>query len=123
MKTDRQNGDSLADALYAAYLTGETGVTIASLLFRRGVITGVDVGEGIYDGDYRTAADSGHVVGTLRITLPAGLSTITGVTSAERPVTYSVPFDLPLPLDAASFYRIETGMGPVNVRFKKLRDV
>ena len=123
MKTDHDNGDSFADAFYAAYLTGRTGVTMALLLFHDGVITGVDLGEGRYDGDYRTASDKAHVVGTLKLTLPAGLSTITGVLSAERPATFSVPFDLPLPLDPEAIHRIETGVGPVNARFKKVRDV
>ena len=121
--TECQNRDSLADALYSAYLTGKTGFTTALLLFSRGVIIGMDIGAGVYDGEYRTATDNGHLIGTLRFTLPAGISTITGVTSPERQLTFSVPLDLPLPLDEESFVRIETGVGPVNVRFKKLRDV
>ena len=123
MKTDCQDRDLLSDALYSAYLTGKTGFTTALLLFSRGVIIGLDIGAGVYDGEYRTATDNGHVVRTLRFAVPAGVSTITGVTSPDDQVTFSVPFDLPLPLDEGSFFRIETGAGPVNVRFNKVRDV
>ena len=109
------------NAIYATYMTGRAGSAGALLVFRDGTVAGADNVEGRYDGEYQLAPDHRKVVGTIKVTLPAGVPTITGVLSAERPLSFDVPFQLPVELDPDDFYRIETPTGPVNARFKKLR--
>ena len=109
------------DAIYATYLTGKAGTTGAMLVFRDGVIAGADAGDSQYDGEYQVAPDHRNIVGSIKVTIPAGVPTITGVLSAERPLTFDVPFRFPIELDPDMVYRIETPTGPVNAKFRKLR--
>ncbi len=109
------------NAIYATYLTGKAGTTGALLVFQDGVIAGSDEGYSQYDGEYRLAPDHQNIVGSIKISIPAGVPTITGVLSAERPFTFDVPFQFPVELDPDTIYRIETPTGPVNAKFKKLR--
>ena len=109
------------NAIYATYMTGRAGTTGALLVFRDGAVAGADSGQGQYDGEYWLAPDHRKIVGSIKVTLPAGVPTITGVLSAERPLSFDVPFQLPVELDPDEIYRIETPTGPVNARFKRLR--
>ena len=103
--------------MYAAYLTGKGGSALALLRFHDGVITGLDTGEACYDGEYSLEPDKQKIVGTIKVNLPAGVPTITGVTSSERPLQFDVPFALPVQLDPNTIYRMETPTGPVNAKF------
>ncbi len=109
------------NAIYATYLTGKAGTTEALLVFQNGIIAGTDQGYSQYDGEYCLAPDHQNIVGSIKISIPAGVPTITGVLSAERPFAFDVPFEFPVELDPDTFYRIETPTGPVNAKFKKLR--
>ena len=109
------------NAIYATYLTAKAGTTVALLVFHNGVIAGTDEGYLQYDGEYRLAPDHQNIVGSIRVSVPAGVPTITGAFSAERPFTFDVPFQVPIKLDPDAVYRIETPTGPVNAKFKKLR--
>ena len=121
MPTERERTTVFDNALYAAYLTGKAGSTFALLRFHDGVITGLDAGEGCYDGKYELGPDQQNIVGTITVSLPAGMTTITGVTSAERPLKFDVPFALPVHPDPEEVYRMETPTGPVNAKFKMKR--
>ena len=121
MAIEHEQTTVFGNALYAAYLTGKAGSTFALLRFHDGVITGLDAGEGCYDGEYKLGPDQQNIVGTITVSMPAGMPTITGVTSAERPLEFDVPFALPVNLDPDAVYRMETPTGPVNVKFKKKR--
>lgn len=123
MPIEHEQTTVFGNALYAAYLTGKAGSTFALLRFHDGVITGLDAGEGCYDGAYKLDPDRQNIVGTITVNLPAGIPTITGVTSSERPLEFAIPFALPVDLDPEAVYRMETPTGPVNVKFKKKRGV
>ena len=117
MPVQHEQTNVFSNAIYAAYLTGRTGSTLALLRFHDGVITGLDMGEGYYDGEYELGPDKQKIVGTIKVNLPAGVPTITGVTSSERPLQFDVPFALPVNLDPDTVYRMETPTGPVNAKF------
>ena len=118
---ERENMDAFPDAIYAAYLTGKAGSTFALLVFRDGVIAGTDVGAVHYDGTYELTSDRRNIVGNIEVSSPAGTTSITGVSNPDQPLTYDVPFRLPVKLDPDAVYRIETPIGPVNAKFKKER--
>ena len=118
---ERENMDAFPDAIYTAYLTGKAGSTFALLVFRDGVIAGTDAGAVHYDGTYELTSDRRNIFGNIEVNSPAGTASITGVSNPDRPLTYAVPFRLPVQLDPDAVYRIETPIGPVNAKFKKER--
>ena len=117
MLVQHEQTSEFTNAMYAAYLTGRAGSALAVLRFHDGVITGLDTGEGCYDGEYTLGPDKQKIIGTIKVNLPAGVPTITGVTSTERPLQFDVPFALPVHLDPNTVYRMETPTGPVNAKF------
>lgn len=117
MSVQHEQADAFSNAIYAAYLTGKAGNAFALLRFHDGMITGLDTGEGCYDGEYKLGPDQEKIVGTIKVNLPAGVPTITGVASSERPLQFDVPFALPVNLDPDAVYRMETPTGPVNAKF------
>ena len=117
MAVEHEQTAGFDNAIYRAYLTGRAGSIFALLRFHDGVITGLDAGEGCYDGKYKLGPDKQNIVGTIKVNLPAGVPTITGVTSAERSLEFNVPFDLPVDLNPDVIYRMETPTGPVNAKF------
>lgn len=117
MPVQQEQINVFGNAIYAMYLTGKAGSALALLRFHDGVITGIDTGEGSYDGEYELGPDRRKIVGTIKVNLPAGVPTITGVTSSERPLQFDVPFALPVNLDPDAVYRMETPTGPVNAKF------
>ena len=113
--------EAFPDAIYTAYLTGKAGSTLALLVFRDGVIAGADAGTVHYDGTYKLTSDLRNIIGNIAVSSPAGVTSITGVSNPDQPLTYDVPFRLPVELDPEAVYRIETPIGPVNAKFKKER--
>lgn len=118
---ERENRDAFPDAIYTAYFTGKAGSTFALLVFRDGVIAGADAGAVHYDGTYELTSDLRNIIGNIEVSSPAGATSITGVSNPDQPLTYDVPFRLPVELDPDMVYRIETPIGPVNAKFKKER--
>ena len=111
------------NAIYAVYLTGKVGTSLALFLFKDGTISGADEGGGLYDGEYNNALDQKQIFGKIKCTLPPRTQTITGVSSPERFLAYDVPIKFPVEIDPRKVYLIETPIGPVNAKFKKLRSI
>jgi hypothetical protein len=112
----------IPDGIYAAYMSGKTGVSVLLLAISKGVMVGVDVGGLKYDGTVKETAE-GYDCSAV-YTIPPGTPLITGPLQTNEPV--KVPYQFKLPrnfLDASTTVRLETPLGPVNARFEKLRDL
>ena len=109
-------------ALYAAYLSGASGKSLALFYIGDGVIAGVDVGGITYDGHATYEAD-GSLQGVVSFTAPAGTPLITGISGPTNPTVVSIPISLPAGFADGGFTRIETPLGPLNARFEKIRDL
>ena len=72
----------------------------------------------VFSGVYQSK--SGRVTGSISYSMPGNSTSITGLGFEQPSGIINVPIDLPVEIDAAATYRIETPIGPVNARFKKL---
>ncbi len=109
------------DGFYVAYFTGAAGNSYGMFVFREGVVTGADAGGGRYDGEYQLSKDGTKVEGKIKFFLTAGNASITGAQAGSEPISIEVPIQLPVEIDRADVYRIETPIGPINAKFDKVR--
>jgi hypothetical protein len=114
----------MMDGFFRIAYTGAAGSGFGVLVFRNGNIAGADVAGGTYDGTY-TENPTTQVI-SLQVTLavPAGISLVqTGVPLAA-PIALPITVTL-APADTAGEKPIlvQTPLGPVNVLFKKIRDL
>ncbi len=110
-------------ALYMAYVTGVAGSSVLVFYIGDGVIVGVDFGTGKYDGTF-TEANDGGIKGLLNFTIAPGRPMITGgVAPAQAMPPIPIAFDFPKDFDKGPVVTLQTPLGPVNVRFEKVRDL
>jgi hypothetical protein len=109
------------DGFYAGYFTGSMGNSMGVFVFRDGIITGADVGNGRYDGEYVLTDDGNYVSAKIKFRLPVGASTITGMSTQAEPLTIEVPLRLPTKFSPQDVHRVDTPIGPINAKFDKLR--
>lgn len=110
-----------ADGFYAGYFTGKDGNGLGLLVFRGGVLTGVDAAGVHFDGTYHVEAESGAVEGEVTVNAPPGGTLLQGVPTGPSGLTYKTTFRFPVDVDSQPFLRIDTAFGPVNVKLQKLR--
>jgi hypothetical protein len=109
------------NGIYLGYMTGMYGNGLALILIREGVIVGADAGGMMLDGSYSSAGHGYHV--KVAISIPPGCVTIHGIPSGEKGLRYEVEANVPSNLESVPFLTFPTPFGPVNCRFKKIRDV
>lgn len=111
----------MLDGFYALYYTGSVSSGFAMIVLRSGIVTGADAGGGLYDGNYAVNADKRTIEGTLKLTTPAGVSLVTGAPANQYASSQEIPFSFPAELNEQTV-PIQTPTGPVNLKFKKIRD-
>ena len=112
---------SAVDGIYSAYFTGVHGNSIAMFVFKDRLITGADVGGGLYEGHFDLTEDGKNIDARITFTLTIGGQSITGASAADEPVRVEVPLRLPGEINKEDTFRIETPIGPINAKFQKLR--
>ncbi len=110
------------DGIYAMYFTGATGSGQGVILLKNGVIAGADSAGGTYDGNY-TERDDGTAEGSVRLTLPPGAQLVTGAAAGSQPMSIDIPLKLPINLGDGRALPMQTPTGPINIIFRRLRDV
>jgi len=111
------------DGVYAAYMTGASGQGFAMFVFQNGSIVGADPLGVLFDGEYSPCPDSGPITGKVTVQVPPNGTVIQGVTSGPSGMTYEVPLTLVREFEQLDFIKIETPLGPVNIKLKKLRSL
>ncbi len=108
-------------ALYVMRYLGQTGVGMGTMYIGRGVILGVDVANGRYNGTY--TEEGGRMKATATLSAPPGGAIL--VTGAQLPAGQSIPLTADWPANFADGSAQEiTVMGqPVQVTFEKVGDV
>ena len=112
----------MVDGIYLMTYRGAADWGSGMLLLQNGMVTGADVAGIQYDGSYVETSDSIEV--NLVLTVPPGASLVQGVPA--QPFTYKIPIKSVLPKSAITKLEpilMELPPGPVNVIFKKLRDL
>lgn len=108
--------------IYAMYYTGGSGSGHALFQMKDGVIAGADVVGGILDGTYETTP-SGQVEFRVTLTTPPGGTLVTGQTAGAEPLKQEISATLPDSFANGSAQEVSTPLGPVNVVFRKLREI
>ena len=111
----------MLDGFYALFYTGKVSSGFAVIVLKNGIVTGADVSGGLYDGEYTINADRRTVEGTMKLTTPPGVSLVTGAPASEHTYTQEFPVSLLVDLSEQTV-QIQTPTGPVNLKFKKIRD-
>lgn len=110
------------NGIYSIAFRGQADWGLGLLVLQNGIITGADVGGVTYDGTYKDLGSALTV--DLKITVPPGARLVQG--TPPRPVPYDVKFKETLPKDVLSSgasVTLNMPPGPVNVIFRKLRDL
>ncbi len=108
------------DGFYAAFMTGVDGEGFAFFVFQSGDVIGADPWGVRFDGDYELMGN-GEVVGTITVTVPPGGTVIQGVTVGAEGLAYQVPMRIPANFAEVPYLNIDTPLGPVNVKLKRVR--
>lgn len=107
-------------ALYAMRYLGSTGVGAGSLYIGKGIVTGIDVGGGYYDGTY--VEENGRLKGSAKLSAPRGAVLVTG---QQLPAGASIALTVDWPKDFANgnAQTVSVNGMPVQVTFEKVRDI
>jgi hypothetical protein len=112
------------DGFFRIAFTGTAGSGFGMLVFRDGVIVGADVGGATYDGSYADNSATKALDFQVIMSVPAGVAPVqTGIPLTEpisAPISGSVSIDN---ITTETPTLLQTPLGPVNVVFKKLRDL
>lgn len=112
----------MIDGFYHAYATGKAGNSVLVLVIRQGVIIGVDVGGLKYDGEIVQRPDGSYQCSVVYV-VPPGANLITGAAAPSAPLRVPFTFTLPANFSDGSIFRLDSPLGPVNIRFEKVREL
>ena len=112
----------MTDGFYAIYYTGKSSSGFGVMVFNKGIIAGADAAGIFYDGVYSTNQDKEILEGMIKMTIPPGVSLVTGAPVSQHSYVLEFPISLPLDLSQQEPFRIEIPTGPVNINIKKIRD-
>lgn len=108
------------EGFYAAYMTASEGQGFVMLIFANGAIVGVDLGGVLFDGSYSVGEDE-RLTGNVTVQVPPGLMVIQGASAGPSGLTYTVPVAFGVDSLSLEYIRLETPLGPVNLKLQKLR--
>lgn len=100
---------------YKMEYTGNQGQGAGALAFVDNKVAGLDVGGGVYKGEFHTMQD-GTVSGYVDLSFPQGGSLVTGATMAPGGPPMRIPFAIQEQKAENSILRIDTPTGPINLR-------
>jgi hypothetical protein len=112
----------LMGGIYAMYYTGAAGSGHALMIIRNGVVAGADAVGGVLDGTYQEVGD-GSLDVAVTLTVPPGVWLVTGAPVGQSPMSMPITVRLPSDFASGNSVQVNTPTGPVNVIFKRLRDV
>lgn len=114
----------MREGFFAVYYTGKAGTGLGLIALTNGTIVGVDSGGAMYDGTYTSDNNKSPLTGTLSLHVPANVALVTGAMPENEPFLLNFPLDLPADFaESQAPQTIRTAKGPVNIIFRKLRDL
>jgi hypothetical protein len=116
----RDEDSSMFEGMYGIQFAGREGFGTGVLVLMGGKVFGLDEGRVEYDGRYEPSPTTpNHLEVALRVTVPPGLTLVTGV--QPQPVTYWFDLQTSFPARERTTSKVETPFGPVGVRIEYLR--
>lgn len=114
----------MLDGFYRMTFTGTAGSGFGIVAFRGGAIAGADVAGATFDGSYKE--NSANRTFDFQITMHAPA----GVTPVQTGIALAAPMTIPINGSVAEPAMVsnepillQTPLGPVNILFKKIRDI
>jgi hypothetical protein len=77
----------------------------------------------LFEGEYTINIEDGSIDGIIHVTVAPNETTITGFSTGQELLNYDVPIKLPIKIDDDDVFRLETPVGPVNAKSRKLRSL
>lgn len=108
------------DGFFAVYMTGVAGQGFAMFVIAKGKISGADPLGVLFDGTYDESITD-KLVGNINVSVPPGDTVIQGASAGPSGLVYNVPVSFTGNPMMSEFSRVETPLGPVNYRLKKVR--
>ncbi|KEA04834.1 hypothetical protein [Rhizobium rhizogenes] len=100
---------------YKMEYTGKQGQGAGAVAFVDNKLAGIDVGGGVYTGEFQTTPD-GVVTGYADLAFPTGGVLVTGAVVAPGAPPIRIPFSVNEDQALGKVMRIETPTGPVSLR-------
>jgi hypothetical protein len=115
----------MLDGFYVGYMSGkgENGYGIVLFVIKQNNIVGVDAGGVKFDGTYSEDKEKGGYSGHMKVVAPPNIQLIQGINTGPSGLTYEVPLFMPANFVELPSFRVDTPLGPVNVRLERLRDL
>lgn len=110
------------NGIFAMYYTGDSGFGHAIFLAKDGIVSGADVAGCILDGVYSETLDSQFSF-QVKYIAPVGVTLVTGQSVVGEPLSQDISATLPADFANGNYVQIQMPLGPVNVIFKKLREI
>ena len=110
----------MENGIYAAFVSGKAGQGLALLAFLDGAVAGADASGVVYEGQYDNLPN-GRVKGVLVTNAPANIVLVQGVHTGSEGMRTELPFEFEQGFEQAPFFPIQTPLGLINVKLKKLR--
>lgn len=107
-------------ALYTMQYVGQTGTGAGAIYIGKGVIVGIDVGGGRYNGTY--AEGAGRLKGNVVLSAPNGAMLVSGQKLSPGS-TLQLTVDWPLGFANGQPQLISVGGRQVQVKFEKIGDI
>lgn len=112
-----------AEGFYTAYFTGAEGNSVAVFLFTDGSVVGADIAGTSFDGDYLFDPATQTINFSVKVTLPKNVELIQGGATGSSGMSYVVHANINIDPSDSSFHRIDTPVGPVNMRLVRIRGI
>jgi len=106
----------------AIYFTGSTGSGCAVFVAQDGVATGADPTGGTLDGSY-TPSGNDQIDLDVNLRIPTGGMLVTGFANGGPDLTHRITATIPANFGNGEPIAINTPTGPVNVIFRRLREI
>lgn len=111
------------DGFYAGYFAGAEGNGLGLFVFKDGILAGVDASGVQFDGHYTTSEEGSYLDGDVTVKVPPNSILIQGPKTDAKGLVYQLNLHLQIGNSDIPFFRIETPMGPINLKLIKLREI
>jgi hypothetical protein len=114
----------MINGIFRIAFTGANGSGFGVLVLREGIIAGADIGGAVYDGTYTENSAAKEIGINVTMTAPAGVAPV------QTGVPLAAPISVPITATIAQAdinsdkpTLLQSPLGPVNVIFRKIRDI